>query len=64
MSGETYSNEGPECPHCGRQYTADDPFYYDESNLTEMDCDRCGKTFEVAVYTSTSWTCNVKDPTQ
>src|SRR6185312_11677433 len=24
----TYSEEGPQCPHCGRQFTADDGAYY------------------------------------
>jgi hypothetical protein len=23
MSEETYSDQGPQCPYCGRQYTAD-----------------------------------------
>lgn len=53
---ETYSHEGPQCPYCGRQYTADDPYFYGD-NYTSEDCDECGKTFSVMVYTSTSWTC-------
>lgn len=54
---ETYSREGPQCPHCGRQYTADEPWYYDETNFTADVCDQCDKPFKVSVYTSTSWTC-------
>ncbi len=54
---ETYEHEGPKCPYCARQYTADEPHYYDEMNFTDMECDGCGKTFNVEVYTSTSWTC-------
>lgn len=61
MPEETYSHEGPQCPYCGRQYTADDAGYYDESNYTEETCDRCGETFDVSVYHSVSWTCSVKD---
>ena len=53
---ETYSTEGPQCPYCGRQYTADESGYYDE-NYTSQECDECGNTFSVQVYTSTSWTC-------
>lgn len=53
----TYSTDGPVCPHCGRAYTPDEAYYYDESRFTEMDCDECGKKFRVRVYTSTSWTC-------
>lgn len=58
---ETYEYEGPKCPHCAQQYTADEAYYFDESNFTDMDCDECGKPFKVRVYTSTSWTCWV-DP--
>lgn len=54
---ETYSGEGPMCPYCERQYTADEGGYYDEQNYTEETCDNCGETFDVSVYTSTSWTC-------
>lgn len=60
MADYTYSTEGPECPHCGRQYTADDPSYYSE-NYTEETCDGCGETFEVEVYHSTSWTCTKRE---
>ncbi len=57
---DTYSHEGPKCPNpdCGRQYTADDPAYYDESNYTEETCDNCGETFDVEVYHSVSWSCD------
>lgn len=54
---ETYEHEGPKCPCCGRQYTADDPVYFDEQRYTEETCDECGETFDVSVYTSTTWTC-------
>lgn len=58
----TYSTEGPICPYCARQYTADEGHYYDEQNYTEQECDGCEKTFSVRVYTSTSWTCEAIDP--
>lgn len=54
---ETYSTEGPQCPHCGRQFTADDPSYYDEMRYKQDECDECGKPFSVSVYHSVSWTC-------
>lgn len=54
---ETYSHEGPKCPHCGRQYTADEPSYFDEMAYTEETCDECEKTFKVTVCTDTTWTC-------
>jgi ribosomal protein L37AE/L43A len=60
VPGETYSHEGPQCPYCGRQYTADEPFYYDEY-LGSLDCDSCGKIFKVEVYISTTWTCNKQE---
>ena len=53
---EAYSTEGPICPYCGRQYTADEVGYYDEMNYTSETCDECGNEFSVSVYTSTSWT--------
>lgn len=53
---ETYSTNGPICPNCGREYTADESHYYDDNGFT-IDCDGgCRKTFEVEVHTSTSWT--------
>lgn len=58
---ETYETEGPKCPHCGRQYTADESHYYDEHRFTEMDCDECEKPFNVRVYLSASWTCWPKE---
>jgi hypothetical protein len=57
---ETFSSEGPICPHCRRQYTADESFYYDEIQFTEMTCDECDKTFSVSVCTTTTWTCEPK----
>jgi ribosomal protein L37AE/L43A len=57
---ETYSDKGPQCPYCGNQFTADDSFYYDESKYTEEECPSCEKTFDVSVYTSTTWTCTAR----
>jgi C4-type Zn-finger protein len=54
---ETYESEGPKCPYCGRQYTADEDSYFDEINYTEEVCDNCERAFDVSVYTSTTWTC-------
>jgi hypothetical protein len=45
--------EGPICPHCDRQFTADEPSYYENGT---MECDECGKQFESRVDFSTSWT--------
>jgi transcription elongation factor Elf1 len=61
MAEETYESEGPKCPHCGRQYTADEPHYFDEMSFTEMDCDQCGEHFEVEVHTTTNWLCTVSE---
>lgn len=58
---DTYSTEGPTCPHCGRVYTPDESHYFDESGYTQDECDGCGKPFTVAVCISTSWTCEVID---
>lgn len=54
---ETCESEGPKCPYCGRQYTADVQCYFDEERYTEETCDSCGETFDVEVYTETTWTC-------
>lgn len=53
---EEYSSEGPKCPYCGRQYTADEPYFYDVNKYTEQECDQCGKTFDVEVCHSVDWT--------
>jgi len=58
---ETYETEGPKCPCCGRQYTADEDFFFDEMRFTEFECDDYGETFDVGGYTSTSWTCTSRD---
>ena len=48
--------EGPVCPYCGRQFTADEAHYYDEEKYQADECDECGKTFGVEVVHTTSWT--------
>ena len=58
METETYSNEGPKCPYCGRQYIPDEGYYFDEQNYDEETCADCEKTFNVSVHHSTSWTCS------
>jgi len=60
---ETYSEDGPQCPYCHRQFTADEGYYFDEMNFTRQQCDECAKTFKVRVYTSTSWTCEPLEET-
>lgn len=64
MSKETYSDEGPKCPHCHAQITADDPLYYDEMNYSSDECDECGGKFTVSVNTTTTWWCEavVEEP--
>jgi hypothetical protein len=57
---ETYSTEGPQCPHCKVQITADADYYYDD-NYTQDQCGYCGGLFSVEVYVSTSWTCTAKE---
>jgi transposase-like protein len=59
---ETFSTEGPQCPHCGVRMTADEGFYYDENRYVEDECHECEKKFSVRVYTSTTWTCTVLPP--
>lgn len=61
---KTHSTEGPICPNpeCGRQFTADESYYYAETDYTEETCDQCGETFDVEVYISTSWTCGRREP--
>ena len=63
----TFNSHAPECPYCGREQDHDGDAFYDES-LTECECERCGKTFDFEVYTSTNWTCTArpdqKEPSQ
>lgn len=59
---ETFGTEGPKCPCCERQYTADEAGYYDEWAYTEETCDRCGATFDVRVSTTTTWECTERLP--
>lgn len=54
---ETFSTEGPQCPYCERQFTADESFYYDEGRYDQEECDNCGHKFKVNVCNSTTWSC-------
>jgi hypothetical protein len=54
----TYSTDGPICPYCGRQFTPDDPSYYDQHQMTELECNNCRGTFSVEVAHSVSWACS------
>ena len=48
------NGEGPECPHCFRIYTADEPYYYDERGF-KIECNNCGNTFQVWPMISITW---------
>lgn len=52
----TYSTIGPECPYCGDIVTTDDPAYFSTEYVTDT-CVSCGKTFNVEVNHTTSWSC-------
>lgn len=54
VENEECESEGPKCPYCGRQYTADEGGYYSES-YEEETCDECKKTFDVEVCHSVYW---------
>jgi len=56
MIESTYSTCGPECPYCGNKNAPDERHYFDE-DTTELDCQKCEKTFRVDVCNSTSWAC-------
>ncbi len=56
MVDETYETDAPRCPYCRHLHQHDGGYFYDEG-LTELECESCGRTSEMRVYTSTSWTC-------
>lgn len=56
---ETFETIGPRCPYCQHLHYPDGPSFYDES-ADNMDCEHCGKEFNVFIYTSTTWTCRPK----
>ena len=60
--GETYSHDGPECPHCGFTSTPDEAIYYDENRYNEDTCPECDQKFSVEVHHSVSWTCKAAKP--
>jgi hypothetical protein len=52
---ETYeTGEGPRCPFCGQQWTADDAIYFDEDGF-DADCDECGNEIRVDPIISVAW---------
>jgi hypothetical protein len=57
MSSYTYSDVGPECPHCKHRICADEPSMFDNLAYVQDDCPRCGKAFKVRVFTQTTWEC-------
>ena len=60
---ETYSSIGPECPHCGREFVADESWWYEQNNFEDgLECDECGETFDVEVSIETTWTCRERPP--
>lgn len=42
---ETYSNDGPTCPHCGHSQTPDEGFYFDEDGDSDWECGHCEKHY-------------------
>ena len=46
--------EGPECPFCKTIVTADAPIFYEENGF-QIDCDECGKKYQVWPNISVSW---------
>jgi transposase-like protein len=57
MSDEsTYSYSGPICPYCKHEHEHDGGYFYNE-DLTETECESCGKTFSISVGNWWSWTC-------
>lgn len=55
LPASTFSkDEGPVCPFCERQYTADELHYYDEDGFT-IECDECDNTIRVQPVIETSW---------
>lgn len=57
---ETYETTGPRCPHCGDLHPAEEPWAFDES-ANHFECENCGESYRVMVYTHTSWTCWVDE---
>ena len=62
MGRKTYSSHAPECPYCGHKQDHDGGLFYDE-DMTECECERCEREFNMSVYTITTWTCTPKEPT-
>jgi transposase-like protein len=61
MRDDCVSNEGPQCPYCGAQATADEGHYYE---MTEFTCDDCGQTSDVLVDTTTTWATSARAASQ
>lgn len=57
QDGETYSTDGPKCPHCGHVQTPDEAFYFDGRRYEKDTCGNCDRPYLVEVEHSTSWTC-------
>lgn len=53
---ETFSIEGPICPHCGYKHIADEPHYFNTDSDT-LWCENCDMESQMDVSVSYSWTC-------
>ena len=49
------TGEGPICPYCGREYTADGSEYFHEDGY-ETECDECGNAICIEAHISVAWT--------
>lgn len=59
---DTYSDKGPICPYCGHQHIAgDDPEIYYNEDMTEHECNSCGREFEVRAWMSWEWFAEAKN---
>lgn len=58
---ETYSTDGPKCPHCGHVATPDEAYFFDAGRYTEDTCGECSQPFTVQVHHSISWRCQIPE---
>jgi DNA-directed RNA polymerase subunit RPC12/RpoP len=55
----TESDDGPECPHCGRGFIPDEGYYYDQTKFDRFKCDECGRESTVEIFHVTTWRCKL-----
>lgn len=53
--GETFQEDTIICPYCGHEYDNYDAYDFDEGDTSEVECEICGRKFDLEVKVSRTY---------